>query len=259
MAAVDRDCQGSYVEQQFNIDKPIMHDVLTLKQLADHLQLSERTIYRLLGRGQLPGFKVGGHWRFRRSVVDYWLDMRMGRMSAGELREMDGDWRASALCVSDALTEENALLPVSGTSRREVVHAFISAVTFAEPVDAELIEARVWEREQLSSTGTGGGVAVLHTARWHGRAMHTHDLLAVGRVRPPMDFGAADGGLTDVLLLLLARDAGQHLILLAKAARLCHVPGFLTAIRCAASARAVVTLVRDTERQLFADFVPPLS
>jgi predicted DNA-binding transcriptional regulator AlpA len=32
-----------------------MPDVLTLNQLADHLQLSERTIYRLLGRGELPG------------------------------------------------------------------------------------------------------------------------------------------------------------------------------------------------------------
>ena len=30
--------------------------VLTLKQLAEHLQLSERTVYRLLGRGELPGF-----------------------------------------------------------------------------------------------------------------------------------------------------------------------------------------------------------
>jgi excisionase family DNA binding protein len=47
-----------------------MQEVLTLKQLAEHLQLSERTIYRLLERGELPGFKVGGHWRFRRAVVD---------------------------------------------------------------------------------------------------------------------------------------------------------------------------------------------
>jgi predicted DNA-binding transcriptional regulator AlpA len=34
-----------------------MPEVLT--QLAEYLQLSEHTIYRLLGRGQLPGFKLG--------------------------------------------------------------------------------------------------------------------------------------------------------------------------------------------------------
>ena len=45
-------------------------DVLTLKQLAEHLQLSERTVYRLLGRGELQGFKVGWHWRFRRGPIN---------------------------------------------------------------------------------------------------------------------------------------------------------------------------------------------
>ena len=89
LAAVDRTWQGFYVERWFNNQPPPMSDVLTLKQLAEHLQLSERTIYRLLGRGQLPGLKVGGHWRFRRSVVDYWMDLRMGRISSADLRDMD--------------------------------------------------------------------------------------------------------------------------------------------------------------------------
>jgi PTS system nitrogen regulatory IIA component len=234
-----------------------MPDVLTLRQLAEHLQLSERTIYRLLGRGQLPGFKVGGHWRFRRSVVDYWLDLRMGRMSPAELREMDQEWRSSALCLSDALAVENALLPLAGGSPRDLVRQFIEAVTFPEPVDAELLQSRVWEREQLASTATEGGVAFLHTARWDGRAMHRHDLFAIGRLPAAVDFGALDGDRTDVLLLVLARDTRQHLLLLAKAARLCRQPGLLDAVRAAASGQEVVGLVRKAEAILFTDPVPP--
>jgi PTS system nitrogen regulatory IIA component len=236
-----------------------MSDVLTLKQLAEHLQLSERTIYRLLGRGQLPGFKVGGHWRFRRSVVDYWLDLRMGRMNPVELREMDEEWRATALSLSDALAEENALLLLSGHSPQGILSEMIHAVTFPEPVDAEQVVARVWEREQLAPTGADGGVAFPHTARWGARAVRRHDLIAIGRLAAPVDFGALDGGLTDILLLLLARDARQHLLLLAKAARLCRHPGFLDGVRVATSAREVVTLVRNTERVLFTDPALPSS
>jgi nitrogen PTS system EIIA component len=233
-----------------------MSDVLTLKQLAEHLQLSERTIYRLLGRGQLPGFKLGGHWRFRRAVVDYWLDLRMGRFSPSDLRDMEAEWPPAVLSLSDALVPANALLELAGGSPQQIVSELVRAVTFPEPVDADQLAARVWEREQLSSTATSGGVAFLHTARWDFRTMHWNDLLAVGRLHTPVDFGATDGGLTDIFLLLLARDARQHLILLAKAATLCREPGFLGQMRTAPSATAVLTLVRDAER-VYCSSVPP--
>lgn len=236
-----------------------MPDVLTLRQLADHLQLSERTIYRLLGRGQLPGFKVGGHWRFRRSVVDYWLDLRMARMSPTELREMDQEWRSAALCLSDALVEENALLPLAGESRRDIIARFIQAVTFPEPVDADLVFSQVWEREQFASTATEDGVAFLHTARWDGRALQRNDLLAIGRLPAAVEFGALDGGRTDLLLLLLTSDTRRHLLFLAKAARLCRQPGFLEGVRRAASGREVVRLVRLTEQDIFTHSAPPAS
>jgi nitrogen PTS system EIIA component len=237
----------------------LMQDVLTLKQLADHLQLSERTVYRLLDRGELPGFKVGGHWRFRRAVVDYWMDLRMGRMSPAELRHMEEEWRGPALSLSDGLVVENALLPLPIGSRREIIAALIRSVTFPEPVATDVILERVWEREELASTATADGVAILHTARWVPRTIRRGDLLAIGRLPAAVDFGALGGGLTDLLFLLLARDARQHLILLAKTARLCRHPGFLSAVRTAHSASTVVTLVRNTERLLFADAASPPS
>jgi PTS system nitrogen regulatory IIA component len=228
-----------------------MTDVLTLKQLADHLQLSERTIYRLLGRGELPGFKVGGCWRFRRAVVDYWLDLRMGRMNPAELWEIESEWEAPEFSLSGALAPDNALILLPLGSRRETIRRLIESVSFPEPVDAHLIEERVLEREELASTATEDGVAFLHTARWEPRTMERGDLLAIGRLPTPVDFGALGGGFTDLLFLLLARDARQHLLLLAKAARLCRYPGFLSALRTAPSAASVVALVRSTERLLF--------
>jgi PTS system nitrogen regulatory IIA component len=188
--------------------------------------------------------------------VDYWLDLRMGRLSPVDLREMEAEWPAGALSLSDALMEANALLPLTGGSQREIVSSLVRAVTFPEPVDADLVAARVWEREQLASTAMEGGVAFLHTARWDFRTMQRNDLLAIGRLDVAVDFGAMEGGLTDVFLLLLARDARQHLILLAKAAQLCREPGFLDRVRQARSGAAVVTLLRDAEQALFSTRSP---
>ncbi|ELA7315798.1 methylation-associated defense system helix-turn-helix domain-containing protein MAD1 [Vibrio alginolyticus] len=48
-------------------------EILTLKELADYLKLAEKTAYRLTAEGKLPGFKVGGSWRFRKSDIDSWI------------------------------------------------------------------------------------------------------------------------------------------------------------------------------------------
>lgn len=49
-------------------------EILTLKEVADYLKLAEKTAYRLAAEGKLPGFKVGGSWRFKREDVLQWIE-----------------------------------------------------------------------------------------------------------------------------------------------------------------------------------------
>ena len=48
-------------------------DILTIKELSLYLKLAEKTAYRLASDGKIPGFKVGGAWRFRKSEIDRWI------------------------------------------------------------------------------------------------------------------------------------------------------------------------------------------
>lgn len=48
-------------------------EILTIKQVADYLKVTERTIYRLSAAKQIPAFKVGGSWRFSRIDIDSWI------------------------------------------------------------------------------------------------------------------------------------------------------------------------------------------
>ena len=48
--------------------------ILTIKEVADFLKLTEKTAYRLAAEGKLPGFKVGGSWRFKQSDLDAWIE-----------------------------------------------------------------------------------------------------------------------------------------------------------------------------------------
>jgi len=48
--------------------------ILTLKEVAAYLKLAEKTAYKLAAAGKLPGFKVGGSWRYKQSDIDRWIE-----------------------------------------------------------------------------------------------------------------------------------------------------------------------------------------
>ncbi|ENC9883718.1 TPA: helix-turn-helix domain-containing protein [Pseudomonas aeruginosa] len=51
-------------------------EIMTLKEVAEYLKLAEKTAYRLVADGTIPGFKVGGSWRFRKAVIEDWIDQQ---------------------------------------------------------------------------------------------------------------------------------------------------------------------------------------
>ena len=48
-------------------------DILTIKQVAEYLKVTDRTIYKLAAAKKIPAFKVGGTWRFSRADIDSWI------------------------------------------------------------------------------------------------------------------------------------------------------------------------------------------
>jgi excisionase family DNA binding protein len=46
---------------------------IIIKEIAECLKVTERTIHRLAGARKIPAFKVGGMWRFRIADIDRWI------------------------------------------------------------------------------------------------------------------------------------------------------------------------------------------
>lgn len=56
---------------------PYDHEILTLEEVAHYLRLRPQTIYKWAQEKRIPAVKLGKEWRFRRSVLDRWLDEQM--------------------------------------------------------------------------------------------------------------------------------------------------------------------------------------
>jgi len=229
-----------------------MPEVLTTKQLARYLQISERSVYRLLERGQIPAVKIGGQWRFRKSAVDEWLDLRFGSIEPTDIEpeQPEGERAPGGPAIAELLAPENIVLDLPARVRAGVLDALVDRIVLPEPVDRNLLLARLLEREALCSTAIADGIAIPHTPRTRARLLHQHDLVAIGRTLEPVDFGALDGKPTSVFILVLARDQRTHLTLLAKLMRLVREPTVRDAL-LSGTAEEILAAIREGEEALF--------
>ncbi len=59
------------------------NDILTLEEVASYLRLTPQTIYKWAQEKRIPGAKLGKEWRFRKSIIDRWLDDQILRDDSG--------------------------------------------------------------------------------------------------------------------------------------------------------------------------------
>lgn len=56
-------------------------EIMTLKEVARLLKVADKTVYTMAQNKELPAFKVGGQWRFRREDIDRWIDQQKTQAS----------------------------------------------------------------------------------------------------------------------------------------------------------------------------------
>jgi len=54
--------------------------LLTLEAAAEILQVSKRTLMRMIQKKEVPAFKVGGQWRIRESQFRKWVENKENRV-----------------------------------------------------------------------------------------------------------------------------------------------------------------------------------
>ena len=61
-------------------------EILTLEEVAAFLKAGKRTVYRFAQNGEIPAFKLGGTWRFRRSELESWIEANSNQRKPAGMR-----------------------------------------------------------------------------------------------------------------------------------------------------------------------------
>ena len=104
--------------------------------------------------------------------------------------------------IADFLLPANVMIDVSPPHKRQLLSELAQKAGEVLDIPQEQIAAELIKREELGSTGTGGGIAIPHARI----KPLTKPFGILAKLRQPIDFEAIDGGPVDIVFLLLLPD-----------------------------------------------------
>ncbi len=187
---------------------------LTVRDVSEMLDVSEKTVYRWLSDGKLPAYRMSGQYRFSRAEVLEWATANKLNISVGALQEAENP-NQPLPTLPEALQAGGIFYRIGGTDVESVLRSVVEVVRLPDEVDREFLLQALLAREQLASTGIGDGIAVPHVR--NPIVLHVDKpLVSLCFLERPIDFGALDGQPVQALFTLISPSARAHLHLLSR-------------------------------------------
>jgi mannitol/fructose-specific phosphotransferase system IIA component (Ntr-type) len=155
------------------------------------------------------------------------------------------------LAIHQLLNLESVQLKLNGTQREDVLRELVDTIPVLKKETAarNTLFAALLEREKLHSTGIGDGVALPH-ARNALVGMVENPVIVFGRHATGVHFGAIDGEVSKIFLLVVAPNVTQHLGILARLSRILRDGKVRQALLLAEKPEKVINILKQAEIDL---------
>ena len=218
---------------------------LTVRDAAQLLKVTEKTIYRWIKQGVIPAYQINDQYRFNRAELLEWATSRKINVSPEIFAEPEGG-EAPPPLLSEALREGGVHYRVEGADKAAVLHAAVDMMKLPEEVDREFLYQVLLAREALGSTGIGEGIAIPHVR--NPIVLHlSRPMVMLCFLERPVDFGALDGQPVTALFILISPTVRAHLYLLSRLGFALRDPDFKKAVLRQASREEILEALRRVE------------
>jgi len=202
---------------------------LTVRDVAGLLEVSEKTVYRWIDDGKLPGYRISGQYRFNRAELLAWATANKLQVSHSMLLEPESE-QANLPSLAEAVQAGGIHYRVSGNDPASCLRNVVGMLALPEEVDREFLFQALWARETLASTGIGDGIAIPHLR--NPIVLHIpRPTVSLCFLEKPVDFHALDEQPVKVLFALISPSVKAHLHLLSRLAFGLRDPHFHGLIR----------------------------
>lgn len=188
---------------------------LTVRDVSELLNVSEKTVYRWIGERNLPGYRLSGQYRFNRAELIEWATTNKVNVSPKIFRD---EGNAVPLPdLADALQAGGVFYRLGGSDKESVLRNVVEYLRLPEEVDRGFLFEMLLARESLESTAIGEGIAIPHARS--PIVLHVpRAMVTLCFLEQPVDFGALDGKPVHALFTVVSPTVKAHLHLLSRIA-----------------------------------------
>jgi len=220
--------------------------MLSVREAAEVLGVSQKTVYRWIKDGRVPSHRLGGQHFLEKSEVNN-LVIRDGLAPMPDARREMEDHQDVSL--HDMLAKGGVFYRISGTTKREVLQNALSMVKGVDESVSSPLFQMFLAREELASTGIGDHIAIPH-ARGSLVGYISQPVLSLSFLETPIDYGALDGKPVHALFLLISPNVRVHLRVLARLSFCLHAAEFKQTVLGQASRDTILSTLAQTEARL---------
>jgi len=224
-------------------------EVLTIAETASYLKVSEKTIRRLIDDGAIPCAKVGGQWRFMRTMLVYWLQSQMNVVPQQEYINSLLSQK-EAISVARLIDPSCVFMNLQPDSPEIILKILSDSMARCGAIaDEDLFLEQLMEREKIMPTGIGKGIAIPHP-RTSGISPVIRSALAIGFCPQGIDFNSLDGTKTYLFIVIASRTDQVHLRVLTLLTRMAGDDSFLPAVFNMKSPAAFISYLLEKETEI---------
>ncbi len=227
---------------------------LKIKDLAELLNVSEKTIRRWLADGKIPAYKLNQQYRFNPQEIEEWvMKNRLNKQGEEESDEEDkqeppATGGSKQFSLYRSINLGGVFYKVSGSTKEEVIRTSMKALAQGKNLDADHLTELLLEREKLAPTALNFGIGVPHTRDY---LINSHqNMVAVAFPETPISYGALDDVPVHTLFFLFACNEKQHLHLLAKIAHLSSKPEAINFLLGKPSKLKLLEFIKEWEQKI---------
>ena len=211
---------------------------LKLKEVAELLKVSEKTVYRWVKAGKIPCYRINHQYRFREDEIRAWAGGRqqgvgkispaaVGPVSAAGMLERGGIYyRIGGGTMPEILTEAVGLLKLSPSL-----------------ASGDLLQ-HLLKREEMAPTAVGNGVAFPHPR--HPLLENPADeSISICFLENPLPDYALDATPIHTLIIVLSAVQQRHLRILAALTHICRQDEFIRLLRDRAPRAEIIRYVKE--------------
>lgn len=221
---------------------------LKIDEVAASLDLPVRTVERWIRQGRIPIRRSGDNCTFRRSVIEKWAGQHnLSFCLPNETMAEPQEFRIENLL--SAMKRGGIFNHVGGKDVETALRSAVDLIPVLSPFEKDELYDRLLEREGLTSTGIGNGIAIPHPRTPLSKAVGK-PVIATCFLEAPIDFNAVDDKPVFIMFILLSPSTKTHLHLLSRLAFCLRDNAFVAFLKASPGSDALLGRIDEFEKHL---------